>query len=196
MDTTTLRILRLLPAALVAGIYMSCGPVTESPYEDDYDNGVEMASDIVPMAPLIPWTDSIRLMSPSFSRTIPMSQTVSFAFGTTGYANGVLVVMRSRPQIAAGRVVNFRSDCVAGAASMAGQAFDGFLTAGPRSSDLFVCNGDATNPFSRDKRVKICPQDADTCLHNDLDYWWFVLGYDEQMRLTRSSPAFRFRLEY
>lgn len=196
MNASLLRALRLLPAALVAGLYMSCGPYTpyeDEPYEEEYPYG-STTSTIVPMAPLVPGTDSIRLVTPSFARTFPMSQKIAFEFGTSGYANGVLIVMDERPQVADGRVANFASACVAGAASMSGSAFDGFLSASPSTSDLLVCTGDPARPFAAGRSVKICPEIADTCLRSGIDYWWFVLGYDEQMRLTRTSPAFRFRL--
>ena len=128
-----------------------------------------------------------------------MSQRVSFNFGTTGYKHGILLVMKSRPDIASNQIANLKSDCVRGAASMAGQVFDGSLALGPDASDLYVCTGDVSEPVSVTAKVKFCSQDAPTCLRANesatSNYWWFVLGYDDQMRLTHSSPAFRFRLE-
>lgn len=196
MNTRITKLVQLLPAVLVAGLYMSCGPVTEEENPYGYRGGDDQAtSSIVPMAPVIPYTDTIRLQSPSFARTLPMGQRVSLEFGTTGYKHGILIVMKERPDVASGKVENLADACVAGAASMAGQVFDGSLAVGPDASDLYACTGDASTPLSRTVKVKICRDGSATCMRDGVAYWWFVLGYDDQMRLTHSSPAFRFRLE-
>lgn len=196
MNTRLSRGITLLAAVLVAGLHTSCQTIQgDDPYRQTGERVNSKQSSIEPMPPVIPNTDTIRLQSPSFARTLPMGQRVSLEFGTTGYKHGILIVMKERPDIASGKISNLASGCVAGAASMAGQVFDGSMAVGPDASDLYACTGDASRPVSQTVKVKICREDSPTCLRDGVVYWWFVLGYDDQMRLTHSSPAFRFRLE-
>jgi hypothetical protein len=164
-------------------------PVTEQTLK----KGLE--SSIAPPSPLVPSTTAIPLTSPTFSRTFAPGAPVVFQHSLDGYQHGIVVVLEARPEVAQGRVVNLLTDCVAGAASMAGHVFDGSLSLGSSTSDFYACTGEAREPFSKTTKVKTC-RAGTTCtspLQPDQDYWWFVLGYDDQMRLTHSSAAYLFR---
>ena len=154
-----------------------------------------LASSIALPGPLVPSTIAIPLTNPTFSRTFASGATVIFQHSLDGYQHGIVVVLEARPEVSQGKVVNLLTDCVAGAASMAGHVFDGGLTLGSTTSDLYACTGDAREPFSKTTKVKTC-RAGTTCtsaLQPGQDYWWFVLGYDDRMRLTHSSPAYLFR---
>lgn len=63
MNARLSRILNLLPTVLAAGLYMSCSdlPADDDPYDGFYGGDDKATSSIVPMAPVIPNTDTIRL---------------------------------------------------------------------------------------------------------------------------------------
>jgi hypothetical protein len=190
---------RLVPALSVLLLFTAasnnCGGSTDPDPEIERTvvNGLE--SSITPPKPLIPSTVAIDLTSPTFARSLSSGAAVVFQHSLSGYQHGVLVVLDERPELVQGRIVNLSSACVAGAASMAGHVFDGTLTLGSSSSDLYACTGNDREPFSSTTKVKTCPAgtSCDSPFQPGKDYWWFVLGYDGQMRLTRSSPAYLFR---
>jgi hypothetical protein len=196
VNTTTFS--RLAPALgcllLFTAAAKDCNNTTAA---DDPDRIFSQESSIEPMEPTVPGTSLLSLASPSFARTLPIGQRIVFQHQISGIEHGMLVIMRQRPDVAQGRVVNLVDDCVAGAASMAGHVFDGTLGLGTESSDLYACTGNAKAPFSQDIKVRTCASGG-TCnspFTTKVNYWWFVLGYDAQMRLTHSSPAFRFELK-
>jgi len=198
--THTATALRILPALLCLGLFTAAANDCngEVPYDPESREKASSASTIQPMAPVIPETDTIRLESPSFGRTLPASERVFFNHSTAGYKHGILVILNSRPDVTLGRVSNLAGACVAGAASMAGQVFDGSLALGPDASDLYACTGDEKQPFSQTTKARTCPAGSTGCtspFRTGVVYWWFVLGYDAQMKLTHSSPAFRFQLK-
>jgi len=195
----TTRLSRLAPALgcllLFTAMANDCNGTDQ--YEDPADRITTEPSSIAPMEPTIPGTSLLALASPSFARTLPIGERMVFQHQIAGIEHGMLVVMRQRPDIAQGRVVNLTGACVAGAASMAGHVFDGTLGLGPESSDLYACTDNAKTPFSRDTKIRTCARGT-TCTSpftTGVSYWWFVLGYDAQMRLTHSSPAFRFQFK-
>jgi len=193
---------RILPALACLALFMAaakdCNNSSVAPTDPAVRDGVQ--SSIVPLSPVIPGTDTIHLESPEFARTISVSQANLFAFGTSGYSQGILVVLKAPPDVTLGRISNLASDCVAGAASMAGQVFDGKLSLGPNAStsDFYACTSNPTTPLSQTIKVGTCSAASSNCsspLHTGVDYWWVVLGYDAAMKLTHSSPAYRFRLK-
>lgn len=198
--TPVKKLLRILPPLVILGLFTAAANDCngEVPYDPEYLVESSSASSIQPMAPIIPETDTIRLESPSFARTLPSSERIVFNHSTTAYKHGVLVILKNRPDVTLGRVSNLATDCVAGAASMAGQVFDGSLALGPDASDLYACTGDEKQPFSLTTKARTCPAAGPSCsspFRTGVVYWWFVLGYDAQMKLTHSSPAFRFQLK-
>ena len=164
-----------------------CGSSTSPDPEVEQSLTKGLESSIAPADPLVPSTTAIPLTNPTFSRTFAPGAPVVFQHSLDGYQHGILVVLEARPEVVQGKVVNLLSDCVAGAASMAGHVFDGSLTFGSSTSDLYACTDNSREPFSRTTKVKT------TQLQSGQDYWWFVLGYDDRMRLTHSSPAYLFR---
>lgn len=190
---------RLVPALSILLLFTAasngCGGSTDPDPEIERTvvNGLE--SSITPPKPLFPSTLAIDLTSPTYARNLASGAAVVFQYNLSGYEHGVLVVLDERPELVQGRIANLSSACVAGAASMAGHVFDGSLTLGSSSSDLYACTGNDREPFSSTTKVKTCPAGTtcDSRFRAGQDYWWFVLGYDAQMRLTRSSPAHLFR---
>ncbi len=190
---------RLIPAISLLLLFTAasndCGGSTSPDPETERTviNGLE--SSITPPKPLIPSTLAIPLTNPTFARTLASGTSVVFQHELPGFQHGILVILKARPEVSQGRVVNLSSDCVAGAASMAGHVFDGALTLGSSTSDLYACTGQAREPFSTSTKVKTCAAGT-SCpspLQTGRDYWWFVLGYDDKMRLTHSSSAYLFR---
>lgn len=197
MKTSPLK--RLVPALSLLLLFTAasndCGGSTDPDPEIERTVVTGLESSITPPNPLLPSTVAIDLTSPTFARNLASGAAVVFQHDLTGYEHGVLVVLDERPELVQGRVVNLARACVAGAASMAGHVFDGSLTLGSSTSDLYACTGVEREPFSSTTKVKTCPAgtSCDSPLQAGRDYWWFVLGYDSQMRLTHSSPAYLFR---
>ncbi|MCB9497707.1 MAG: hypothetical protein H6686_12545 [Fibrobacteria bacterium] len=187
--------------ALLAGAFalfmQSCALPHDGGFDPDSSN--EQSSSILPMEPTIPKTSPIGLFTPSYARTLPAGARIAFQFQTSGYKNGILVILKAPPDLANGVVTNLVKDCAAGAASLAGHVFDGSLGVDSSRSDLYACTGNPSAPFSRETKVKSCPPGAtcpaQTSLQAGRDYWWFILGYDEKMVPTHSSPAFKFTLK-
>lgn len=195
----THRLSRLIPALSLLLLFTAasdnCGGSTSPDPEKERSLVKGLESSIAPPDPLIPSTAAISLTNPTFARTLASGTPVVFQHDMSGFQQGVIVILEARPEVSQGRVVNMLTDCVAGAASMAGHVFDGTLTLGSSTSDFYACTGEAREPFAKTTKVRTCAAGT-TCsspLQTGRDYWWFVLGYDQQMRLTHSSAAYLFR---
>jgi hypothetical protein len=93
----------------------------------------------------------------------------------------------------------FLEHCVAGTANFLRQTWDQsvVLTSSAQSSELFACGDSINRPLNPAQVVVLCTKEDSKCpvpWEAKRDYYWLVLGYDEQFKLRAASPVGQFVL--
>jgi hypothetical protein len=93
----------------------------------------------------------------------------------------------------------FLEHCVAGTANFLRQTWDQSVVLTPflQSSELFACGDSIQRPLNPKQPVVLCTQGDAKCVvpwEANRDYYWLVLGYDEQFKLRAASPVGQFVL--